>query len=125
MGAVIGAGVLILPGITATLAGPASVLAWAIVSLLGVPLALTFAALASRYPDAGGVATFTARAFGAGWGATTGCFYFVASATGLVLVPLTGAYYAASPLDLGRSGTFLLAGTVLGAAVTSNYGDCE
>jgi amino acid efflux transporter len=119
---VIGAGVLILPGITAALAGPASVLAWAVVSLLGVPLALTFAALASRYPDAGGVATFTARAFGAGWGAATGWFYFVASATGLVLVPLTGAYYAASPLDLGRSGTFLLAGTVLGAAVTSNYG---
>jgi amino acid efflux transporter len=122
VGAVIGAGVLILPGITAALAGPASVLAWAVVSLLGVPLALTFAALASRYPDAGGVATFTARAFGAGWGAATGCFYFVASATGPVLVPLTGAYYAASPLDLGRSPTFLLAGTVLGAAVASNYG---
>ena len=122
MGAVIGAGVLILPGITAALAGPASVLAWAIVSLLGVPLALTFAALASRYPDAGGVATFTTRAFGAGWGAATGWFYFVASATAQVLVPLTGAYYAASPLDLGRSGTFILAGMVLGAAVASNYG---
>jgi amino acid efflux transporter len=119
---VIGAGVLILPGITAALAGPASVLAWAVVSLLGVPLALTFAALASRYPDAGGVATFTARAFGASWGAVTGWFYFVASATGLVLVPLTGAYYAASPLELDRSGTFLLAGAVLGTAVASNYG---
>ncbi len=118
----IGAGVLILPGITAALAGPASVLAWAVVSLLGVPLALTFAALASRYPDAGGVATFTTRAFGAGWGAATGWFYFVASATAQVLVPLTGAYYAASPLDLGRSGTFVLAGAVLGAAVASNYG---
>ncbi len=122
MGAVIGAGVLILPGITAALAGPASVLAWALVSLLGVPLALTFAALASRYPDAGGVATFTARAFGEIWGAATGWFYFVASATGLVLVPLTGAYYAASPLELGRSGTFLLAGAILAATVASNYG---
>ncbi|MDQ3862842.1 MAG: amino acid permease [Actinomycetota bacterium] len=118
----IGAGVLILPGITAALAGPASVLAWALVSLLGVPLALTFAALASRYPDAGGVATFTARAFGEIWGAATGWFYFVASATGLVLVPLTGAYYAASPLELGRSGTFLLAGAILAATVASNYG---
>jgi amino acid efflux transporter len=113
--------VLILPGTTAAIAGPASVLAWVVVSLLGVPLALTFAALASRYPDAGGVATFTARAFGAGWGAATGWFYFVASSAGLVLVPLTGAYYAASPLDLGRSGTFLLAGVLLGAAVASNY----
>src|SRR5215207_5320828 len=67
VGAVVGAGVLVLPGTAASLAGPASVLAWAFVSLLGVPLALTFATLASRCPDAGGVATFTSRAFGASW----------------------------------------------------------
>ena len=34
-----------------------------------MPLALTFATLASRYPDAGEVATFTSRASGASWGA--------------------------------------------------------
>ena len=67
VGAVVGAGVLLLPGTAASLAGPASVLAWVFVSLLGVPLALTFATLASRCPDAGGVATFTSRAFGASW----------------------------------------------------------
>lgn len=69
VGAVVGAGVLILPGTAATLAGPASLLAWAFDCLLGIPLALTFAALAARRPDAGGVATFTAEAFGPGWGA--------------------------------------------------------
>src|SRR5688572_14924331 len=54
--AVLGTGVLVLPGLAADAAGPASVLALAIVLLLSVPLAGAFAALAARYPDAGGVA---------------------------------------------------------------------
>jgi amino acid efflux transporter len=53
--------VLILPGAAASLAGPASLLAWAIDCALGIPLALTFAALAATYPDAGGVATYVGR----------------------------------------------------------------
>jgi len=51
--AVLGAGVLVLPGLAADAAGPASVLAVAVVLLLSIPLAGTFAALAARYPDAG------------------------------------------------------------------------
>lgn len=118
--AVVGAGVLILPGAAATLAGPASIVAWAFVSLLGIPLALTFAALASRYPDAGGVSTFATRAFGTVPGAAVGWFYFIAAATGQIIVPLTGAYYAAAPLGLGRGSTFLLAAGVLAVTLTSN-----
>jgi amino acid efflux transporter len=122
VGAVVGTGVLVLPGTAATLAGPASVLAWAFVSVLGVPLALTFAALAGRYPDAGGVATFTGRAFGTAWGAVVGWFYFFASTTAMSIGPLIGAYYAAGPLGLGRGGTFLLGAVMLAFAVVSNCG---
>ena len=122
VGAVVGTGVLILPGTAASLAGPASVVAWAFVSLLGVPLALTFAALAARYPDAGGVATFTGRAFGPGWGAAVGWFYFFASSNALAVGPLIGAYYAAVLLGLGRGGTFLLGASMLAFAVASNAG---
>ena len=122
VGAVVGTGVLILPGTAASLAGPASVVAWAFVSILGVPLALTFAALAGRYPDAGGVATFTARAFSPSWGAAVGWFYFFASANGLAVMPLIGAYYASVPLGLGRGGTFLLGASMLAFAVGSNAG---
>src|SRR5215213_9113432 len=120
VGAVVGTGVLVLPGTAASLAGPASVLAWAFVSVLGVPLALTFAALAGRYPDAGGVATFTGRAFGPAWGAAVGWFYFFASTTAMSIGPLIGAYYAAGPLGLGRGGTFLLGAAMLAFAVASN-----
>ena len=118
--AVVGAGVLILPGLAATTAGPASVLAWLFDCVLGIPLALTFAALASRYPDAGGVATFTARAFGPAAGAAAGWFYFVAAATGQIIVPLTGAYYAGAALNLDRGATFALALAVLIVAVAAN-----
>jgi len=63
-GAVIGSGVLIAPGIGAAAAGPSSLVAWAFDGLLGIPLALTLAALSGRFPDAGGVAAYTRRAFG-------------------------------------------------------------
>src|SRR5215211_7654290 len=79
-GAVLGAGVLILPGVGASAAGPASLLAWGFDGLVGVPIALTFAALAARSPDAGGVAAFVARAFGSAAGAVAGWFYFLAAA---------------------------------------------
>ncbi|GCE07438.1 APC family permease [Dictyobacter aurantiacus] len=121
--AVIGAGVLLLPGLAASMAGPASILSWIFDCLLGIPLALTFAALASRYPDAGGVATFTARAFGSTTGAVTGWFYFIASIVGQMIVPLTGAYYIADTLRLGRDATFLIAAFILIIAIIPNlYG---
>lgn len=49
-----------------------------------------------------------------------GWFYVIAAATGQVIVPLTGAYYAAPYLGLSRGGTFLLAGGVLAVAVAAN-----
>jgi len=42
-GAVLGSGILITPGIAASTAGPASLLAWVFDGLLGIPLALTLA----------------------------------------------------------------------------------
>jgi amino acid efflux transporter len=119
-GAVVGAGVLILPGVAASEAGPGSLLAWAFDGLLGVPIALTFAALAARFPDAGGVSVFATRAFGTAAGAVVGWFYFVAAAVAQALVVLTGGHYAADALDLGRPATFALAGSILALAVTAN-----
>jgi amino acid efflux transporter len=122
-GAVVGAGVLILPGVGAGEAGPASLLAWAFDGLVGVPIALTFAALAARFPDAGGVATFAARAFGDAAGTIVGWSYFAAAAVGQTVVVLTGGHYAADALRLGRPATFAIAGAMLALAVVANlYG---
>ena len=119
-GAVVGAGVLILPGVAASKAGPGSLLAWAFDGALGIPLALTFAALAARYPDAGGVAVYASRAFSDAAGAVVGWFYFFAASVAQALVVLTGAHYAADALHRGKDTTFLVAGAILALAVVAN-----
>lgn len=118
--AILGAGVLVLPGQAASLAGPAALVAWAFCALLGLPLAFTFARLASTYPDAGGVATYAARAFGAPLGGVTGWWFFIAGAIGHTIVPLTAGYYVADALGIGQEWAPGLAALVLGIAVWAN-----
>ncbi len=84
--AILGAGVLVLPGQVASLAGPASLLAWVFSIVLSVPLAFTFARLASVYPDAGGIAVYAAAAFGRAAGAVSGWWYFIAGSVGQTIV---------------------------------------
>src|SRR5215468_2705684 len=48
VGAVLGTGVIALPGLAARVAGPASLLAWVALVLLSIPLAATFGVLGSR-----------------------------------------------------------------------------
>ncbi|WP_369373738.1 APC family permease [Promicromonospora sp. Populi] len=64
IGAMLGTGVISLPALAAGVAGPASLVAWAGLVLLSIPLATTFAALGARHPDGGGVATYARLAFG-------------------------------------------------------------
>lgn len=118
--ALLGAGVLVLPGQVATMAGPASLLSWLFASAMGVPLAVLFAALARRHPDAGGVATYVRAAFGPTAGGVTGWLYFVAGSVGQVIVPLTGGYYVAHALGRGAGTASLVAVAILSVAVTAN-----
>lgn len=120
VGAVLGAGVLVLPGQTASMAGPASLVAWLFMGLLGLPLAMTFAALATRYPDAGGIATYATRAFGPTAGGLAGWFYFVAGSIGQTIVPLTGGYYVATALGADQSFAYPIAAVILALAVGAN-----
>lgn len=120
VGAVLGAGVLVLPGQAASLAGPASLVAWAFVGLLGLPVALTFAVLSVRYPDAGGVAMFATRAFGASAGGVAGWLYFIAGSVGQAIVPLTGGYYVAAVFDAGQPTAVAAAIAILIVAVVAN-----
>lgn len=120
VGAVLGAGVLVLPGQAASLAGPASLVAWLFLGLLGLPLALTFAGLATAYPDAGGIATYARSAFGSYAGGIAGWFYFVAVAIGHVVVPLTGGYYIAAALHLDAGFAYVAALAVLAIAGAAN-----
>lgn len=55
VGSVLGSGILVTPAIAANIAGPASLVAWILLSLLSYPIGYTFGALAATCPDAGGL----------------------------------------------------------------------
>jgi amino acid efflux transporter len=94
-GAVLGTGVISLPAMAAGIAGPASLVAWLALVLLSMPLAATFAALGSRFPDAGGVSTYARRAFGPRLAAMVGwCFYFAIPVGATPAAAFAGGYVA-------------------------------
>lgn len=101
--AVLGTGVLVLPGLAADAAGPASVLAVGVVLLASIPLAGTFAALAARFPDAGGVATFVRLALGPTAARATGYWFFFGVGFGVPVLAALGGGYLAAALGLDPS----------------------
>lgn len=100
--AVLGTGILALPGLAADAAGPASIVAVAIVFVLSIPLAGTFAALAARHPDAGGVATFVRLALGPTAARMTGYWFFFGCGFGAPVVAVLGGEYLAAFTGLPR-----------------------
>lgn len=118
---VLGSGILVLPGLTARLAGPASLLAWALLAGASVPLALTFSGLSARRPEAGGIYGFVREAFGVRAAAVTGWLIVLWSFTGGPAVTLIAASYLGYAFPLSRPETFLLAFAVIGAAFSVNY----
>ncbi len=113
VGAVLGTGVITLPALAAAVAGPASLLAWAALVLLSVPLASTFAALGARHPDGGGVSTYVRRAFGPrAAGAVGWCFYF-AIPVGAPPASMMAGGYVADVVGGGRTTTVVVAAALI------------
>jgi len=106
---VLGTGLLVLPGLAADVAGPASVVAVIAVIVLSVPLAGTFAALAARYPDPGGVASYVRRALGPTAARATGYWFFFGVGAGFPVLAILGGEYLTAILHLDRSAVALLA----------------
>jgi amino acid efflux transporter len=81
---VLGAGILILPGIALQTSGPGSILAWAILIAFSYALAWTLAKLSVRYPDCRGLPLFIRHGFGAAWERGAGLLLALAVAAGIV-----------------------------------------
>lgn len=101
--AVLGTGILVLPGLAASVAGPASIVSVIAVFFLSIPLAGAFAALSSRYPDAGGVASYVRSALGQTWARMTGYWFFFGVAAGAPVVGILGAEYVLAIIGADRS----------------------
>jgi amino acid efflux transporter len=116
IGALLGPSLLLLPGLAAELAGPASILAW--LGLLAVSglLAVLFTALGTRLPSGGGVAGYAAAGLGAAAGRAVGWCFLVAVVCGAPVVCLIGGGYVGVLLGGGRT-VGVAAGAVLLAVV--------
>jgi amino acid efflux transporter len=98
LGAVLGPGALALPTLAADGAGPASLLAWALLLVASIPVAATFAALGGTFPDGGGVAHFAAIAFNRRIAAAVSWWFLAAVPLGVTAAALMGGHYIAAAL---------------------------
>lgn len=71
----LGTGVFILPQLTLNLAGPWATWTWLLLTLAMLPLALVFAELGKRFPNAAGPAFFVQQAFGKTYGQMIGLLF--------------------------------------------------
>ncbi len=102
VGAVLGTGVIALPALAASAAGPASLVAWLLLVCISAPLAFTFAALGARHPDAGGVSTYARLAFGDRAAAIVGWCFYAAVPPGSAAAALFGGAYVSGAIGGGR-----------------------
>ena len=121
MSSVLGSGVLVLPGLAAKIAGPASLIAWVILSVASYPLAYTFATLSARKPESGGVYSFARESFGQRWADAVGWLFIVWYVTGAPVVTVIAASYVSYAIPLTTSQIYIVAGLIILGTFLINY----
>ena len=125
IGAVIGAGILVLPALAAEEAGPASLVSWALMGLFALPMLAAIAQMSSRFPNSGGVAAYAQQAFGPGMGRLAGFLIFTAVPIGVPPVALIGASYFNSLFGWGPDTAYVTAAAMALLASALNYRGVE
>jgi amino acid efflux transporter len=121
MSSVLGSGVLVLPGLAAQIAGPASLIAWLLLSIASYPLAYTFASLSSRKPESGGVYSFAREGFGQRWADAVGWLFIVWYVTGAPVVTVIAASYLSFAIPLGKTMIYAVASLIILGTFLINY----
>ena len=103
VGALLGPGLLLLPGLAAAEAGPASIVAWLALLIVSGMFASVFSALGRRNPSAGGVIGYVTAGLGRRAGQATGWTFLAGVICGAPIVCLIGASYLT---DLTGGGQF-------------------
>ena len=120
IGSVLGSGVLLIPGMAAETAGPASILAWLLMSILVLPMGVTMGLLSARYPSSGGVSSFVRRAYGDRFGNMVGWFFLLSVPLGAPIVSVTGAHYIGVLFQWGDTHIYVCASLILLAVLWMN-----
>jgi amino acid efflux transporter len=122
IGALLGPGLLLLPGLAAAEAGPASVLAWAGLITLSGLFAVVFGSLGRGFPSAGGVIGYVRAGLGERASAIAGWSFLAGVIAGAPVVCLIGAGYITELAGNGSGGAgrgtrALVAGVLLLAVI--------
>ena len=121
MSSVFGSGILVLPGLAAQIAGPASLIAWVGLSLASYPLAYTFASLSTRKPESGGVYGFAKEGLGPRTANAVGWLFIIWYISGAPVVTVIAASYLAYAVPMSRAAVYTIAGAIMLAAFIVNY----
>src|SRR5713101_2512296 len=121
MSSVLGSGILVLPGLVAKRAGPASLVAWVLLSLASYPLAYTFASLSARKPESGGVYSFARESFGSRVASSVSWLFVLWYVTGAPAITIIAASYVAFAIPLSRTLVYAIAGLIVITAFIVNY----
>ncbi len=113
IGALLGPGLLLLPGLAAAEAGPASLLAWIGLLILSGLFAAVFAALGRGFPSAGGIIGYVTAGLGGRAGEVGGWSFLTGVVTGAPVVCLIGAGYVTELTGGGRVAQAMVAALLL------------
>lgn len=93
IGAIIGSGIFMIPGLAAAAAGVMSIGAWVVVGIVAVLMSLLIAELSSRYDNAGGLHFYVERALGKGVGFIVGWACLIISWVTIAMTVSAGIEY--------------------------------
>lgn len=94
VGAIVGGGILALAGVAFATTGPAAILAFALNGAIALLTALSFAEMASKFPESGGTYAFSRKVLSVEAAFTVGWVVWFASIVAAVLYALGFGYFA-------------------------------
>lgn len=104
VGAIVGGGILALAGVAFTTTGPAAMVAFALNGVIALMTALSFAELASKFPESGGTYAFSKKVLPVEAAAAVGWVVWFASMVAAVLYAIGFAYFSTLMIsDLWRT----------------------
>ncbi|MFK8111329.1 MAG: amino acid permease [Rubripirellula sp.] len=94
VGAIVGGGILALAGVAFATTGPAAIIAFAVNGIIALLTALSFAEMASKFPESGGTYTFSRKVLSVEAAFTVGWVVWFASIVAAVLYALGFGHFA-------------------------------
>lgn len=100
---VVGVGAFIIPMQAAQIAGPASLISWALMLLLTYPIAMIYAHISQRYKVSGSVQKFLEDAGGVKFGKSMALYLVISAMFGNMLLAYYAGEYLMNLLDIDNS----------------------